>query len=71
MYNNFEVEDKDFDLVLFCLYHNNAPVKSIYNKDPFEYISNFGGNCVSTKNVQGSFKLKWIIIMMFLLVIFL
>jgi len=58
MYNNFEVEDKDFDLALFCLYHNKAPVKSINNKDPFEYISNFGGNFVSTKNVHGSFTFK-------------
>ena len=58
MYNNFEVEDKDFDLASFCLYHNDAPVKSINNKDPFEYISNFGGNFVSTKNLHGSFTFK-------------
>ena len=50
---------KDFNNILeFCLVHYNLPIKSINGKDPFEYISNFGGNYLSTKNPHGTFAYK-------------
>ena len=56
--SEFEVEN-NVDLLEFCL-NNEAPVKSINNLDPFEYLNNFGGNFVASKNVQGTFSYKMI-----------
>jgi hypothetical protein len=42
----------------FCVVFNNLPIKSINGKDPFEYINNFGGNYLSTKNTHGTFTYK-------------
>ena len=43
----------------FCLYNSeDIPIKSINNRDPFEFVNNFGGNYVSTKNVHGTFTFK-------------
>ena len=49
--------ENDFSIINFCT-HNKAPVKSINGTDPFEYINNFGGNFVSTKNIHGTFSFK-------------
>lgn len=42
----------------FCFDIDNKPIKSINNKDPFDYLNNFGGNYVSTKNAHGTFSFK-------------
>ena len=34
------------------------PIKSINDMDPFEFINNFGGNFLSTKNIHGTFTFK-------------
>ena len=46
------------DIGEICLYYSDTPIKSINNLDPFEYINNFGGNFLSTKNVHGTFSFK-------------
>ncbi len=50
--------DKSGELSNFCEYYNEAPVKSINGMDPFDYISKFGGNYATTKNVHGAFSFK-------------
>ena len=42
----------------FCLYSDEKPIKSINNRDPFEFVNNFGGNYVATKNGHGTFSFK-------------
>ena len=49
--------ENDFSILNFC-HQNQAPVKSINGKDPFEYINNFGGNFAATKNIHGTFSFK-------------
>ena len=49
--------ENDFSILDFC-HQNQAPVKSINGKDPFEYINNFGGNFAATKNIHGTFSFK-------------
>jgi hypothetical protein len=50
---------KDYAKVYeFCVTFNDLPIKTINEKDPFEYISNFGGNYLSTKNNHGTFTFK-------------
>ncbi len=41
-----------------CEYYSDTPIKSINNMDPFEYINNFGGIFLSTKNIHGTFSFK-------------
>ena len=41
-----------------CEYYSDSPIKSINNMDPFEYINNFGGIFLSTKNIHGTFSFK-------------
>ena len=41
-----------------CQYYSDTPIKSINDMDPFEYINNFGGNFLSTKNIHGTFSFK-------------
>ena len=55
-FRNF-IEDENIDIEEFCS-TNEAPIKSINNQDPFDYVTNFGGNFVSTKNVHGTFSFK-------------
>ena len=50
--------DESGDLTYFCEYSNEGPVISINGMDPFDYISKFGGNYVTTKNVHGTFSFK-------------
>lgn len=56
--DTLEEFDESGDLTAFCEYSNDGPVKSINGMDPFEYISKFGGNFVTTKNVHGTFSFK-------------
>ena len=50
---------KDFAKVYeFCVTFYDLPIKTINGKDPFEYINNFGGNYLSTKNKHGTFTFK-------------
>ena len=50
---------KDYNNIYeFCVTYYNLPIKSINGIDPFEYISNFGGNYLSTKNPHGTFTYK-------------
>ena len=51
------IEDENIDIEEFCD-TNKAPIKSINNQDPFDYITNFEGNLISTKNVHGTFSFK-------------
>ena len=46
------------DIGEICLDYSDTPIKYINNLDPFEYINNFGGNFLSTKNVHGTFSFK-------------
>ena len=41
-----------------CEGYLSFPVKSINGKDPFDYITDFGGHFVSTKNIHGTFSFK-------------
>ena len=41
-----------------CLEISDSPVKSINGQDPFDYITNFGGNFVSSKNNHSTFTMK-------------
>ena len=43
---------------LCSFYSSDYPIASINDMDPFEWISNFGGNFVSTKNPQATFSFK-------------
>ena len=54
---SFEVEG-DISLQDFCYDKNKYPVKSINKLDPFDYINQFGGNFVASKNVHGTFSNK-------------
>ena len=49
------------DISEICQYYSDSPIKSINDMDPFEFINNFGGNFLSTKNIHStfSFKLKY------------
>ena len=50
---------KDYQTIYeFCVTYYNLPIKTINGKDPFEYISNFGGNYLYTKNPHGTFAYK-------------
>ena len=51
----FDVED-ELNIKEFC--HDEIIIKSINGIDPFEYINNFGGNYLSSKNVHGTFSFK-------------
>lgn len=57
--NNYLRYFQDYNNIYqFCVTYYNLPIKSINGKDPFEYISNFGGNYLSTKNPHGTFTYK-------------
>ena len=43
---------------LCASYSNNHSIYSINDMDPFEWINNFGGNFISTKNSQATFSFK-------------
>ena len=53
----FEVED-EVDLLELCYHIDEIPIKTINDKDPFEYINNFGGEFLATKNPHGTFSNK-------------
>ena len=40
-------------------YNNNIPIKSINGKDPFDFITYFGGNYEKVKSPQGTFRYKY------------
>ena len=48
----------EISVLEFCKNYNYYPIKSINGKDPFEYINNFGGNFVASKNIHGTFSYK-------------
>ncbi len=51
--------DEDINMVLESCENNiDSPVKLINGQDPFDYINNFGGNFVSTKNIHATFSFK-------------
>ena len=56
--DTLEEFDESGEIGEFCEYSNDGPVKSINGMDPFDYISKFGGNYVTTKNVHGTFSFK-------------
>ena len=39
-------------------YSSDYPISSINDMDPFEWVNNFGGNLISTKNPQATFSFK-------------
>ena len=54
--------DEEISSVLESCENNvDSPVKLINGQDPFDYINNFGGNFISTKNIHStcSFKLSY------------
>lgn len=54
-----EFMDEDINMVLESCENNiDSPVKLINGQDPFDYINNFGGNFVSTKNIHATFSFK-------------
>ena len=46
------------DIEEICGSYSDYPISSINDMDPFEWINNFGGNFVSTKNPQATFSFK-------------
>lgn len=50
--------DNSGDISDICEYYSNTEIKTINEKDPFEYINNFGDNFLSTKNIHGTFSFK-------------
>lgn len=60
VYSNYLSSFKNYmqEILEFCITYKDLPIKSINGKDPFEYISNFGGNYLSTKNPHGTFSFK-------------
>ena len=63
-----EFPEEDDDIKDKCLQdkHDPDPVISINEKNPFDFINDFGGNFVSTKNNHSTFSFKLNIIMMYL-----
>ena len=59
---SFKLDGKvDDKLKEYCKKNNNNipyPIKSINDLDPFEYINNFGGNFLASKNIHGTFSNK-------------
>ena len=50
---------KDYPKIYeFCVTFYDLPIKTINGNDPFEYVNNFGGNYLSTKNKHGTFTYK-------------
>ena len=56
--NYLKYFDSYNEIYEFCVQYYNLPIKSINGKDPFEYISNFGGKLAATKNIHGTFTFK-------------
>ena len=56
--NSYFNDPNEVGIAEFCLYSDEKPIKSINNKDPFEFVNNFGGNYVATKNGHGTFSFK-------------
>ena len=53
--NKFE----DFEYIQeYCNDLDQKPIKNINGQDPFEYINNFCGTFISTKNDHGTFSFK-------------
>ena len=53
------VENVDINQVLnTCSDNKDKPVKLINDEDPFDFINNFGGNFLSTKNKHATFSFK-------------
>lgn len=50
--------ERGSDISDICQYYTNTPITSINGMDPFDYINNFGGNFLSTKNTHGTFSFK-------------
>ena len=55
------VTEKDFyeDIMGQCIQNQDSPILKINDLDPFDYINNFGGKIMSTKNVHGTFSFKY------------
>ena len=53
--DNFENSNQ---VVEVCIDNTNTPIKSINDMDPFEFVNNFGGNFLETKNVHSTFSFK-------------
>ena len=55
-----ELEDFEnyADISEICQYYSDTPIKSINDIEPFEFINNFGGNFLETKNTHGTFSFK-------------
>ena len=52
-------DDNDLNNALnTCSDNEDKPVKLINNLDPFDFINNFGGNFLSTKNEHATFSFK-------------
>ena len=50
---------RNYEKIIDIINNNtNIPISSINGKNPFDYITNFGGNIKKLKSPQGSFRFK-------------
>ena len=58
--DNSQLEDFDNgkDISDICQYYSDTEIIKINDIDPFEYINNFGGDFLATKNIHGTFSFK-------------
>ena len=57
LFSKFRNYEKIFDIIKN---NTNIPILSINGKNPFDYITNFGGNIKKLKSPQASFRFKFI-----------
>ena len=57
LFSKFRNYEKIFDIIKN---NTNIPISSINGKNPFDYITNFGGNIKKLKSPQASFRFKFI-----------
>ena len=57
LFSKFRNYEKIFDIINN---NTNIPISSINGKNPFDYITNFGGNIKKLKSPQASFRYKFI-----------
>ena len=55
-YKYFRNSDSVFNMIKK---NNNIPIKAINGKDPFDYITEFGGVFLKLKSIQGTFRYKF------------
>ena len=54
-----EFDDEEiFNVLETCRSNLESPIKLINDQDPFDYINNFGGNLIATKNIHSTFSFK-------------